>query len=155
MIVACTDVRGAGVVRQARLLPGAHLPQLAGRQRAGRHRGRRVHPQWGIHTVVGRTDECSSICVAIFAAGSHQVAFPTSQIGVHSASYLDAYTGQDGEALETTLLIARYMKELGTPDAVITKMIMTPGNDISWIEADDWPTVEVIEAESDGLRGSG
>ncbi|MEQ1956436.1 ATP-dependent Clp protease proteolytic subunit [Mesorhizobium yinganensis] len=102
--------------------------------------------RWGIHTVVGETDGCASICVAIFAAGSNKVAFPTSRIGVHSASFVDAYTGQSGEALETTVLIARYMKQLGTPDTVITKMILTPGDDITWLTANDWPGLEIIHA---------
>jgi hypothetical protein len=68
------------------------------------------------HTVVGKTDQCYSMCVIIFAVGSHRAVFETSRIGVHRTS--DA-NGND--VWEMTAVIADLMRELGMPASVIGK----------------------------------
>jgi hypothetical protein len=103
----------------------------------------------GMHTVVGKTDTCASICVAIFAAGSHRVVFTTSMVGVHSAStYHENEYGEmeQYEATEATIVLARIYKDWGVPDAVIAKMVTTKPDDIAWLSDADWPGVEVLDA---------
>jgi len=106
----------------------------------------------GLHTVVGRTDECYSICTVIFAAGSHRAVFPTSRMGVHSASRKTASADgqiiaeEDATSLAFTLLMARVLVGLGAPDSVVIKTIATPGDSITYLTLTDlvgW--VELIQ----------
>jgi hypothetical protein len=97
-----------------------------------------------IHAVVGRTDECDSICVVIFAPASHGVAFPTSRIGVHlvSSGRFNRATGdvEDVEDLRPsgwTVVIARLVRQLGVPFQIIDKMVATDTADNSWLDAND------------------
>ena len=61
----------------------------------------------GMHTVVGRTDECYSACFIVFAAGSRRVVFETSHIGVHGVSRWTGKPGSReryvGESLDSTI----------------------------------------------------
>ena len=102
--------------------------------------------EWGIHTVVGETDECASICVAIFAAGSHKVVFPTLADRRPLRLVCRCLHRAGRRSARHDCLVARYMKALGVPDAVVTKMITTPGDAITWLSSADWPGLEVIQA---------
>lgn len=106
----------------------------------------------GMHTVVGATDTCASICTVVFAAGRHRVVFPTSRIGVHAASNQTASADgttvitEDLNSLGVTALMARVLAALGAPDRVIVKTIITPGDKIAPLTFEDlagW--VEVIQ----------
>lgn len=106
----------------------------------------------GMHTVVGRKDKCISACVIIFAAGSHRVAFPTSQIAVHSAStpmhMSDGTTTwqEDDTAQALTLRVARALIKFDAPDSVVVKVINTPSDTLTyltWEDVSNW--VEIIE----------
>jgi hypothetical protein len=103
----------------------------------------------GMHTVIGKTDSCASICVAVFAAGSHKVVFTTSMVGVHSAStFGENEFGEieQYEATEATVALARIFKDIGVPDSVIAKMVTTKPDEIAWLHDGDWPGVEVLDA---------
>ena len=101
--------------------------------------------EWGIHTVVGETDECASICVAIFAAGSHQGGCSRTRGSASTPPPMSMPTpGRPAKRSTRPVLVARYMKGLGVPDAVVTKMITTPGDAITWLSSADWPGLEII-----------
>jgi hypothetical protein len=108
---------------------------------------------WGIDVVVGKTDECVSMCAVVFAAGQHKVVFTTSRLGVHAISAFAANAdgtlgddqGEDQGALALTTLVARAMAEWGVPANIVTAMMTTRQPDVYWITAEDgWSAVEVL-----------
>jgi ATP-dependent protease ClpP protease subunit len=103
-----------------------------------------------IQTMVGNNDECASICVLVFAAGTTRSHYETSRIGVHSIStYAAGLNGpgvDDESAMAGSTWLARQLKYYGTPDNVIGKMISTPSADgsIAWLTTNDvvgWSTL--------------
>lgn len=93
-------------------------------------------------TIVPASAECSSACFVIFAAGNEKIADFTAFIGVHGAS--------DSSGRETTLSgaatvsMARIVKELGVPPAIIGKMVVTPPDRILWLTPDDLRSMGVV-----------
>jgi hypothetical protein len=115
------------------------LNSPGGNVQAGAHLAKLIYDYRNIDTVVGRTDECASICVLVFAAGANKVVYPTSKLGVHSASTVSA----DGSRLETTTSIAttatlaRLMAAIRVPNSVIVKMLATETSGIEWLDYRD------------------
>lgn len=91
-----------------------------------------------IDTVVGKTDSCSSSCVTVFAAGKNKVVFPTSRIGVHSATAVNMKTGARREDTEATVLMIRLYKSIGVPASVLGKMAATEPGEITWLDVSDY-----------------
>ena len=94
---------------------------------------------YSIDTVVGRTDECASMCTLVFAAGGSRFVYPTSRIGVHSAS-IESANGASPEihnSMATTVHLARLMAEIGVPGSVIVKMLTTENADMRWLDYRD------------------
>jgi hypothetical protein len=91
-----------------------------------------------LRTIVGNGDECSSICVLMFTAGTYRGHFSTASIGVHSASYSrDGNSVETDNSLATSAKLSRLFKAYGMPDSIIGKMVTTPGDDITWIKTDE------------------
>lgn len=112
-----------------------------------------VHRWSGIHTVIGRTDTCASMCAVVFAAGSHKVVFATSHLGVHSVATFNSNSdgslnenlGEDADSLALTTLVARAMADYGVPANIITRMMITKQPETYWVGAKDgWTEVEVL-----------
>jgi ATP-dependent protease ClpP protease subunit len=83
-------------------------------------------------TVVANGARCASACFVAFAAGSQKFVGYTAGIGVHGAS--DRLGREAGDA---TVSAARIVKELGVPDAIIGKMVVTRATEIVWLSPDD------------------
>ena len=92
----------------------------------------------GITTIVGGDDECASACMLAFAAGTHRIAWQGASLGVHSAN--NGSADEDGRPREfdpATVMLARDMADFGTPAAVIAKLVLTPPDDMAWLDDKD------------------
>ncbi len=85
-----------------------------------------------IATVVANGTKCASACFLAFAAGSQKFVSYTASIGVHGAS--DKFGQELGDA---TVSMARIVKELGVPNGIIGKMVVTRPDEIVWLTPDD------------------
>jgi hypothetical protein len=85
-----------------------------------------------IATSVQSGARCASACFVAFSAGPQKFVSYTANVGVHGAS--DARGQEAGDA---TVSMARVVKELGVPEGIIGKMVITPPNEIVWLWADD------------------
>ncbi len=85
-----------------------------------------------ISTVVANGAKCASACFVAFAAGSQKFVSYTASVGVHGAS--DRGGRESGDA---TVSMARIVKELGVPEGIIGKMVVTRPDDIVWLDPDD------------------
>jgi hypothetical protein len=84
-----------------------------------------------ISTNVGQGAICASACFIVFAAGETKFASYGAQIGVHGASDSEGReTVQSGAA---TVSMARIVRELGVPTAIIGRMVVTPPSEIVWL----------------------
>jgi hypothetical protein len=86
-----------------------------------------------ISTVVPNGATCASACFIVFAAGTEKYASYGSEIGVHGASNKE--TGQ--ESGDATVSMGRMAKDLGVPEKIIGKMVVTPAAEIVWLSPDD------------------
>ncbi len=77
---------------------------------------------------------CASGCFLVFAASPRKMFFPSSHIGVHSAS-LDSRETMSTMAMTTTM--ARSASDLGVPPAIIGKMVTTVPGGIAWLSTDE------------------
>jgi hypothetical protein len=87
-----------------------------------------------IATVVANGSTCASACFLAFAAGAEKYVSYSANVGVHGASENGRETARAGAA---TVTMAKIAKELGTPPAIIGKMVVTPPNQIVWLAPDD------------------
>ena len=85
-----------------------------------------------IATVVPAGAQCASACFIVFAAGPEKYASYSANIGVHGAS--DQSGQEEGNA---TVSMGRAAKELGVPEAIIGKMVITPPDQIVWLSPSD------------------
>jgi hypothetical protein len=86
-------------------------------------------------TVVPNGARCASACFIIFAAGSAKYASHSAWIGVHGAS---DKTGEETVASgAATVSMARVVKELGVPSAIIGKLVVTPPDEMVWLNPDE------------------
>ncbi len=85
-----------------------------------------------IASVVPNGATCASACFVAFAAGAEKYASYSASIGVHGASKRDGTESGDG-----TIAMAKIVKELGVPSAIIGKMVVTPPDQIVWLTPDD------------------
>ncbi len=77
-----------------------------------------------IATVVPNGNVCASACFLIFAAGSEKYASFNAQVGVHGAS--DENGRETSGTAAATIGMARASKELGVPEKILGKMVVTP-----------------------------
>lgn len=86
-------------------------------------------------TVVGNGARCASACFIVFAAGSAKYASHTAWVGVHGAS--DKSGEETTASGAATVSMARVVKELGVPSSIIGKMVVTPPDEIVWLNPDE------------------
>jgi hypothetical protein len=84
---------------------------------------------------------CASACFVVFAAGGDKYAHYTAQVGVHGAS--DAQGDETTQAQAATVTMARVVRELGVPPAIIGKMVVTPPSEMVWLTPDDLKSMGV------------
>ena len=68
-------------------------------------------------------------CFLLFAAGSEKYASYSANVGVHGAS--DQSGREEGDA---TVSMARMAKQLGVPESIIGKMVVTPPDQLHFFE---------------------
>lgn len=81
---------------------------------------------------------CASACFLLFVAGNSKMVFPGSRIGVHSAS-IGSIETMGSEAATTEM--ARTARSLGTPDAIVGKMVVTIPERMAWLSNEDLRTI--------------
>lgn len=80
---------------------------------------------------------CASACFLVFAASPRKAFFPTSRVGVHSASF------DQRETLGTmamTTAMARSASDFGVPPSILGKLVTTAPGDMTWLS-----TGELVE----------
>lgn len=93
-----------------------------------------------IATVVMNGTSCASACFIVFAAGVEKYASFSAGVGVHGAST----NGQETESSRAaTIAMAKIVKELGVPPAIIGQMVVTPPNQIVWLQPADLQSMGV------------
>jgi hypothetical protein len=85
-----------------------------------------------IATVVPAGAQCASACFIVFAAGPEKYASYSANIGVHGAS--DQSGQEQGDA---TVSMGRIAKQLGVPESIIGKMVITRPDQIVWLLPSD------------------
>jgi hypothetical protein len=91
--------------------------------------------QAGLQTIVDDAAICASACFIVFAAGTARQASHSASLGVHGAS--------DREGRETvrsnaaTITMARAVRDLGVPPAIIGKMVVTPPSGMVWLDVSE------------------
>jgi hypothetical protein len=88
-----------------------------------------------ISTVVANGATCASACFIVFAAGLEKFASYNANIGVHGAS--DKSGEETVASGAVTVSMARIVKDLGVPSAIIGKMVVTPPDQMVWLTPDD------------------
>jgi hypothetical protein len=97
-------------------------------------------------TGVTKGGMCASACFMLWAAGRNKYVYADSQIGIHSASYLNNQTGQTEEnqfAMATTLGMARVYNALDVPVGLIGRMVITPPDNVYWLDNNDLAAMNV------------
>jgi hypothetical protein len=88
-----------------------------------------------VATVVVTKTTCASACFIVFAAGSEKFVGYGAQVGVHGASTSAGQETVDSRA--ATIAMAKIIKELGVPAAIIGQMVVTPPDQIVWLSTPD------------------
>ena len=105
---------------------------------------------FGLATVVRRTRlptivpggaTCASACFMVLAAGVEKFVSYAAFVGVHGAS--DESGRETMGSGAATVSMARTLKELGIPEAIIGKMVVTPADDVVWLSVDDLRSMRV------------
>lgn len=86
-------------------------------------------------TNVSSSAVCASACFLLFAAGERKFANYTAQIGVHGAA--DQSGAETIQSNAATVSMAKVAKELGVPDSIIGRMVVTPPGDMVWLSPVD------------------
>ncbi len=88
----------------------------------------------GVSVVVPPNRVCASACFLLFAAATRRYAFPSSLIGVHSASE----NGQETlNSMGFTTALARDAASYGMPEAILGRMVTTAPGQIAWLTHDE------------------
>lgn len=88
-----------------------------------------------IPTSIAGSAVCASACFIIFAAGSEKSADYSARIGVHGAS--DENGNETADSGSATITMAKILRELGVPSAIIGKMVVTPPTEIVWLNPNE------------------
>ncbi len=93
-----------------------------------------------IATVIASGAKCSGACFLPFAAGSQKYVSATATVGVPGAAEKSEHEpkGDTPALLQTEIpAIVRVVQRLGLLDAIVTKMLTTPENDVFLLSLDD------------------
>jgi hypothetical protein len=115
-IVASVELNSPG----GRLVEGAKLAAVIKGER--------------LATYVGTGGACASACFLAFAAGNPKFAGPGALIGVHKASDSG---GRETASRTATHSMADFARELGVPSSIVRRMMVTPADQIAWLDAQD------------------
>ncbi len=136
--------RLVGIERQANargvLVTAVRLDSPGGNLIEGVKLAQAMH-EGKIATVVARGAQCASACFIAFAAGLEKYASYGASIGVHGASFQRG--GETVDAPDGTIVMAKLVKELGVPPAIIGKMVVTSADDIVWLTPEDLQSMGV------------
>lgn len=88
-----------------------------------------------IASVVPNGSQCASACFIAFAAGYEKYASYQASVGVHGASDQNGRESTNSNA--ATVAMAKIVKELGVPSAIIGRMVVTPPDQIVWLSPDE------------------
>jgi hypothetical protein len=88
-----------------------------------------------IATIVVAKTTCASACFVVFAAGDQKYVGYGAQVGVHGASTSGGQETDDSKA--ATIAMAKMVKELGVPPAIIGQMVVTPPDQMVWLSTSD------------------
>jgi len=96
---------------------------------------------------------CASACFMVLAAGAEKYVSYAAFVGLHGAS--DASGRETIGSGAATVSMARTLKELGVPEAIIGKMVVTPPDAMVWLSVDDLRSMQarVIERPLQAPRG--
>ncbi len=93
-----------------------------------------------IATVVANGSTCASACFIALAAGKDKYVSYGATVGVHGASA----NGQETEGSRAaTIAMAKIVKQLGVPPGIIGQMVVTPPNQIVWLQPEDLQSMGV------------
>lgn len=81
-----------------------------------------------LDTMVGPNQYCASACAIVFLSGRVKYMARGASVGLHSASYADGRADP-----EATDLMARYLRDVGVPNATLKRMARTAPKDIRWL----------------------
>ena len=118
----------------------------------------------GLSTYIPPGGECASSCFMIFAAGRSKVVGPFVMVGIHSASETVMEKGpSDGRPIPVVAMtpnsravtteVAGYVRNLGVPTYLSTRMAATPTNSIYWLTNDDLRAMGVAFVPAPGATG--
>lgn len=119
---------------QGKLVSGVRLNSMGGNLLEGAKLAEIVRYA-RIATVVANGARCASACFIVFAAGNEKYASHSAFVGVHGAS--DERGRETVEAGAATVSMARLVKNLGVPENIIGKMVITPPDRIIWLTPDE------------------
>jgi len=100
-----------------------------------------------IATVIPNGATCASACFIAFAAGAQKFVSATATVGVSGASDKVGRNTPD-----ETPQIVRVARELGLPDEIVGRMLITRPDEIFWLTQDD---LLAMGATTTGKSGSG
>jgi hypothetical protein len=92
---------------------------------------------------------CASSCFIVFAAGTGRKASHSASVGVHGASDKDGRETVRSNA--ATITMARAVRDLGVPPAIIGKMVVTPPAAMVWLDAAELTAMGVTMTGRPGL----
>jgi hypothetical protein len=85
----------------------------------------------GILSFVPTGSICASSCFMVFMAGNGRFHGENVKIGVHSAS--DSLRQETDGAMSATVLMSRFLSDLGTPPAIIGRLVTARPSEIAWL----------------------
>lgn len=88
-----------------------------------------------IATVVANGSRCASACFVAFSAGAEKFVSYQGAVGVHGASEKNGQETPNSNA--ATVAMAKIVKDLGVPPAIIGRMVVTPPSDVVWLTPDE------------------
>ncbi len=81
-----------------------------------------------LDTMIGPHHRCASACAVVFLSGHTKYLGRGAAVGLHSAAYADGRADP-----EATAIMADYLREVGVPNATLTRMAHTAPSDIRWL----------------------
>lgn len=98
-------------------------------------------------------DECDSACADVFVAAAKRYLAPEARIGVHSVSIDGQMENESSRGL--TIGMAKVWTKRGVPHSVVSKMIHTSADAISYLDRDDLVRLAALAYNPFQYRGVG
>ena len=91
-----------------------------------------------INTAVSANRSCASACAVVFLSGWTKYLGQGAAVGLHMARYADGRRSPMG-----TSIMAGYLRQLGVPKRILTRMARTAPDDISWLSRADHKALKI------------